>query len=621
MSSRKVVCLIRVSTEEQELEKQEYSVEMILREHNLEQLALIQLKVSGTVVEKTKEYREAMVLLQRPDVIGLVVPSIDRWFRFKLLSEIGDYIKPFEQLLNDGQVNKLIFCNLGAWDVRNREHQDKILDAIRFASKERETINTRFTEGKDLGRRDPQVKIDKLPAFVEFVPFEEEGKKKKVKTRQKGHFVYNDFARDSVKPLCERFLAGEPIYQLHRELGFVTLMHARHCLRNMWLLGIKHRSKHSEKIWDEEKNRFRSINRAAHETPIEVPTNLAANPLISKEMFDAIQDKMAVRKVEYGNRKKIIDEFLASPLLHCKCGARMYGRRGSKGRPDTYTCATRYRMSDKRTEKCNEPIFKRAELDRQVGIRLFYLLTNNEVLNKKIDEALNEDHQAEAQAVVAFKERVVSDLEKKASRIRKHMQDSDDDKLPIDLNKINRELAAARNAVVMAKENVSEIPEIDRPALRRQAHKDALAFRKNPHAEQKAILMKYVKRITAQADDTTDYESYAVDTKPDGNPILRALTATEQAERVRLDARESGHRILVTLDFKIDLPIMRTVGQVGTRTTNEPRTKRETTFSACLMRFCCGGFQSATRKNWFGWRNRCRNTQVRAVSRTPITRH
>ncbi len=85
-------------------------------------------------------------------------------------------------------------------------------------------------------------------------------------------------------------------------------------------------------------------------------TNLAKDPLIPKEIFDAVQDKLAVRRKEYDNRNKIIDEFLASPLLRCKiCGARMYGRRGGSGRPDTYTCATRYRE-----QSCDEPIVQMA---------------------------------------------------------------------------------------------------------------------------------------------------------------------------------------------------------------------------------------------------------------------
>ncbi len=156
--------------------------------------------------------------------------------------------------------NKLIYCNLGALNLRVRADQDVILDAVRYASKERDVIAERLNEGKDMGREDPDVKIDDIPTGVEFVPFDKQERQAdgRKKTMIRGYFVYTDFAHEKVKPLFYRFLAGEPLFSLAKDLGFSTLQHARHSLKNIWYIGMKHRTRHiGNKHWDSELNRNR----------------------------------------------------------------------------------------------------------------------------------------------------------------------------------------------------------------------------------------------------------------------------------------------------------------------------------------------------------------------------
>src|SRR6266481_7484207 len=154
-----VVTLVRVSTEEQDLERLRRKKKTLLLKYDLEELQEFELKVSGTVVEKTSEYRAMLKLLRRRDVAGLLVPSIDRWFRYKLLSEIGRYAEPFEEMF-EGSPNKRLFCNLGNLDLRNREDQEKILEAAKYASKEREVIAERFNEGKDRLREEADSSVE-----------------------------------------------------------------------------------------------------------------------------------------------------------------------------------------------------------------------------------------------------------------------------------------------------------------------------------------------------------------------------------------------------------------------------------------------------------------------------
>src|SRR5690348_10959774 len=108
-----VIVLTRVSTEEQDLERQRDLKNSILQKFGLNQIDHKALKVSGTIVQKTTDYKEAMATMRRPDCNGMVVPALDRWFRLKqeLLTQwalaLAEYVKPFEVVNPDGKTAKI----------------------------------------------------------------------------------------------------------------------------------------------------------------------------------------------------------------------------------------------------------------------------------------------------------------------------------------------------------------------------------------------------------------------------------------------------------------------------------------------------------------------------------
>ena len=215
---RNVVVLTRVSTIAQELERQADLKNRIIESFRLHQILHKQLKFSGTVVAKTTEYKQAMTAVNTPKCDGMIVPELDRWFRLKmdLLSEWGKalaaYVEPFEVLNPDGKTAKLIYTTLTgqdgelefvALDLRKNKDQTTLLEAVRYATKERAVIAGRFERGKEGARLNPEIKVDTLPYGVEFVPYSNQpltdanGRRK---TRIKGYFRYNEYALRVVKP-------------------------------------------------------------------------------------------------------------------------------------------------------------------------------------------------------------------------------------------------------------------------------------------------------------------------------------------------------------------------------------------------------------------------------------
>src|SRR5437016_1570466 len=140
-TKRKVVSLVRVSSAKQTndakdgVPRQQRYNKAILAKFDLESVEEFRLVISGTKVLQTKEYKAMLDVLKREDIAGLVVPSIDRWFRYDKISQIGDIVRPFEAML--GKTHKLVWCSEGELDLMNPADQTKILQAAEYASKER----------------------------------------------------------------------------------------------------------------------------------------------------------------------------------------------------------------------------------------------------------------------------------------------------------------------------------------------------------------------------------------------------------------------------------------------------------------------------------------------------
>lgn len=490
-----VVTLVRVSTEEQDLERQRQKVKTILLKFNLGQLREFELKVSGTVVEKTTEYREMLTLLQRRDVVGLVVPSIDRWFRYKLVSELGRYVEPFEEMF-EGSPNKRLFCNLGNLDLRNREDQDKILDAARYASKEREVIAERFNEGKDRLRGEKDTCIERRPRGVGFKRFDED--------ENKGEFVYEPFAFEKVRPVFYRYLEGESLYTLAREYGYSTVTALRFTLQNEWWIGIKHRTQTVKtKVWNEEKNRYSRKDRASHPDPIRVETNLAKTPLVPVKIFEAVRQRLKQKQTEWEQHTDLEKDCLVSGIFRCsKCGAKMYYRQPTSNRDAVYVCSTRHRGTK---AKCDEPRFKAKPLEDEVALQAVFYLTNEEFVQTKLRESMNEDHIEAAKAKVSAKENIVAEIQKRYNS-RGMMAEQADDPTPhmVRLNELSRELASAKADLRTAEQEVTDIPDADVETMARQIRQDLAGFASQPMVYRKAILKKYIQSITATKHPVTD---------------------------------------------------------------------------------------------------------------------
>ncbi len=439
-----VVTFKRVSTDAQETERQESGIEELIEHFKLADPPLheARVKVSGTMVLKNQDYIDAIAIVETPQCDGMAVWELDRWFRLKTskttigkwAAQLIEYVKPFEVRNADGSA-KLIYTTLMnggkrefvALNLLEPNDQKRLKAAVEYNSENRETIANMFNDGKESARRDPELKVDEIPNGVEFIRHEmivdPESKKLTVqlrldpstgrkKTRQKGYFVYTDYAYKVALPIMQEYGAGVvtkwalwlKYSDLHQQYGAqfnptvgkgksrknsgFTMSTVDHILKNKWWLGIKCRLNEKVRDWDTVKDRYTvTVTKRTDSSAFETKTNLSGwvnrkrpnepqiprEPLIDVTLWDAVQDRLAIRANEYKQRIKHDDSYLARPLLHCAgCGSIMRVVPGSdkdarNKRADVYQCAKQRIPGVRKADwTCNAPKYKCADVDAAI---------------------------------------------------------------------------------------------------------------------------------------------------------------------------------------------------------------------------------------------------------------
>ena len=81
-SRRRVVGLLRVSTDQQDVQRQRTDVGRVILSHNLDAIRTVAaVDVSGRTVMSDPQFQQIFRDLERPDVAGIAISALDRLFR------------------------------------------------------------------------------------------------------------------------------------------------------------------------------------------------------------------------------------------------------------------------------------------------------------------------------------------------------------------------------------------------------------------------------------------------------------------------------------------------------------------------------------------------------------
>lgn len=424
----KVVALLRVSTKEQDIARQQADIEWNCTRFGLEVVETFALEgISGAVVQNRPEFRRMLSMLSRPTITGVVLSSLDRFLRPEDIDAYATF-KIFRV------AKKLLYCDAKRpLDVRDSEDRATIITQLENAKAERDRIKFRTHRAKELLIKDPETSMTRLPKGVEHI---KDTKKYGAKTK-KGYFTYTAYAYETVKPAFERFVCGESLGTVSADLGFPSIPTLRNTLRNKWWLGINERT-HSRKIEYDDDGKKIYFPRTTNQTPVSHRTNLADNPLVSVEMFTRVQDLLEQNHKSWTQRRSYENAALGVGLFYCKCGCKMYFK---VERHPVYKCSS----YTKPEGPCGKPRVRAIETDETVWRAAYQYLTDTRFLVVAVKGAMESTESKERQSNLEAAKTRLEALEKQKRNIQKMVAVDDDDEDALRMyTKVKADIAEAK---------------------------------------------------------------------------------------------------------------------------------------------------------------------------------
>jgi DNA invertase Pin-like site-specific DNA recombinase len=294
---RRAIAILRVSTDQQDVERQRRDVAAGTRAHNLEIVRTVELSdLSGTKVLTHDEVRRVLADLSRADIHGVIVSAIDRLIR---PGQLGDLqIFDFFQ-----RSKKLIFTPAQVIDINTQAGflTSGIMGVI--AGFERQMILARTSAGREICRQrggNPCGSVV-LPRGVSY--------------SKSAGWAYAEPYASQVRKAYDLLFERRSWHDIAERLGGSwTFNGIRVSLMNPIWKGIR---RYTE----------------GREEPLEL--RVIDPPLISPERWEAAQAIILEKRTRWAKTKQP-PRFLLSGLLRCACGKPVYVRCGSRTQPRSY---------------------------------------------------------------------------------------------------------------------------------------------------------------------------------------------------------------------------------------------------------------------------------------------
>jgi site-specific DNA recombinase len=324
-TKRRAIAILRVSTDQQDVERQRRDVAAAARTHNLEITRTLELSdVSGTRMLTNTDVRKVLADLSRHDTDGVAISAIDRLVR---PGELGD-LQIFDAFQ---RARKKIFTPGQEIDLTTQAGflTSGIMGVI--AGFERQMILARTSAGKEISRQrggNPNGSAV-LPRGVTYT--------------KSGGWAYTEPDASRVKLAYDLLFERRSWDDIAERIGGGFTNN-----------GV--RSSLTNPIW-------KGVRRYAEgrEEPLEVP--VIDQPLISPERWGAAQQIILEKRTRWAKTRRP-PHVLLSGLLRCVCGKPCYVRFGGNGR-GFYYCSSGF---PGRGPKCGSKSIQQQAADLEVTV-------------------------------------------------------------------------------------------------------------------------------------------------------------------------------------------------------------------------------------------------------------
>jgi DNA invertase Pin-like site-specific DNA recombinase len=309
---RRVIGLLRVSTNAQDLERQRVDLARVVATHQLELVRTVELDgVSGRKVQDDPQFQKVLLDMKRADIAGIAVSANDRIVRPEKFIDLQVF-DPFKDN------KKLIFsAKEGVQDPASDAGWMMAFMGGAQAGMEWRELRRRTLQGKEVKRRQGQHVNGRL-ALPRGVAYDK---------ATGWHFTEPD--RSRIEKAYDLLFRGLTYREISREIGGgwsgSGLMRA---LKNPIWRGVRSYGTATK------------ASEQRREEAIEVPVPLR---LLSDERWEQAQQIMRGRKAKWLKHQRPESPFLAMGLLKCNCGKPYFTRTDYRqGQHHAYYCSSRY---------------------------------------------------------------------------------------------------------------------------------------------------------------------------------------------------------------------------------------------------------------------------------------
>jgi site-specific DNA recombinase len=453
---KKVLALLRCSTKEQDLDRQQSDIERLQHTHGLTVERSIPLPdVSGRVVLENAEVQRALRDLRRGDIAGIAVAALDRLFRV-------DHFEDFKILDNFRNTGNLIFsAKEGVVDPATDIGFLISLMSGAFAGQEWRTLRQRTLDGKREKR-----KLGRNVNGSEALP---DGLLYRRVTNASGKTIDGIWSYDEPKVAkireAYRILFADhtiSLTALAAKVGWSYAHSLRRTLQNPAWRGTRI-----------------SQPMAGETEPLEV--KLPLDPVLTPEQWARAQTLLAKRRT--WSKETRLQRFLGAGLLVCGCGKRYYQHNDvRRGHHDEYYCSSKFPKGP----GCGSAHLRRDVVDAAIRRIIEAHMTNAKFLAavfRRIEQKPTPDTRAERER----------ELVRLAARRQKWIEAYDEG--TITKPEFAERMSVIEKAVheVEAKMPAAPPPVVDSRAVVAGLVRALARFDKQPFLEQRAMLKRVVR--------------------------------------------------------------------------------------------------------------------------------
>ena len=403
-------------------------------------------------------------------------------------------------------------------------------------------------KGKDKRRKVAAAKSDKIPAGILFTRPDE-------KKSKDGVWSYDPARKILMREAFMRVLAGERLKTIATDLGFSSATALRGCLKIRLWCGWKVKTSISvNNGWDSDRQKFNRTEKLLTEAErkefeIRIP-ELADDPCVTVEEFEAVQKTLAVNVTTWTQNKSLTSDFLAIGLMYCACGVKMYTKQNYRhGKPGQKYYISAKAQTGKGLDTCECGLIHSYKIDDKIRLTVKVTFSDEESIEDAIRQSMDTTRTEEKQNAVDRSEKAVKELERQAKNVEDGaIKLGYTDERVARIKAIEAELIQARLKVETAKAALAAtLTDTDIEQAKFRLKSDFYWFDRLDMQHQQMMLRTYVKRIDLRHDDPLGIEpglvftfQVPVFTEPEPARTPRSPKGLESTNRVMNTAQEYG---------------------------------------------------------------------------------